>query len=527
MISTELLLEVPAKQEVRHNIQKVTKEYFSKRSILPPVSNDDLAGFASLLIKEQGWDEDYKAFVMVCCGNAIWQPVVSSVPYNKRILLLPQCMKNSQSCHAAEDEFGLLCSACGNCNIAELLNKAEDLGYVTIVSEGTTVTSRIIESGKADAVIGVGCMEVLQKMNDSVIKFSVPGIGIPLLKAGCKDTIADTAWIMEEIYRYDKESDFRLINLNYLRNKATSFFKDEQLRSILGSSGNKTEQLVRESLLSGGKRVRPLLTILTYEIFSKKVSDYDLNRLALSIECFHKASLVHDDIEDNDDTRNGKATLHAKYGIPVAINTGDLMIGEGYRLITETGFDAEIRNKCIEVVAKGHRLTSIGQGMELMAMRNREILSLDETLKVFDYKSATAFKVSLLLGATAGGADENSITLLEQFSHNIGIAYQIKDDIEDYRNAEGEPDLNKQSVMNSLLIGSLTPTDRVLFQDAYYNGDIIEISRFIEKYNIREEAEMLLRKYLTQTRECLRNFKNPGLKLALNEITGKIFKDHI
>lgn len=527
MIGTEILLEVPSKQEIRHDIKRKTEAYFSQRSILPPVSYDDLAGFASTLITEHGWNENYKAFVMVCCGNAIWNPVVSAVPYDKRILLLPQCLKDSSVCHGKEDELGLLCSACGNCSISGLLSMAEDLGYVTIVSEGTTVAAKIIESGRADAVIGVGCMEVLQKMYDSVNKYSVPGIGIPLLKAGCKDTQVDTAWIKEEIYRYDKESDFRLLNLNYLRNKATSIFKEPQLKRILGLSGNATEQLMCESLLTGGKRIRPLLTILAYEVFSKQISEDDLNRLALSIECFHKASLVHDDIEDNDDTRDGKATLNAKYGIPVAINTGDLLIGEGYRLITETSFEPRIISDCIRVVAQGHRLTSIGQGMELMAMRNREILSVDETLTVFDYKSATAFKVSLLLGAIAGGADEKSIALLSTFSHNIGVAYQIKDDMEDYLNADGEPDLTKPSLMNSLLSEALSPAERVVFQGAYYSRDNHKVRQLADKFNIRENAEALLQKYLTQTQKCLQDFKNLGLKLALNEILGKIFKDHI
>jgi geranylgeranyl pyrophosphate synthase len=527
MIGMELLAEVPSKQEVRRNIRRLTEKYFSQRNILPPVSYNDLADFASALIKKYGWTEEYKAFVMVCCGNAIWQPVVSSIPFNKRILLLPQCLKNSSMCRGMEDELGLLCCACGNCSISQLLSVAEDLGYVTIVSEGTTVTTKLIESGKADAIIGVGCMEVLEKMYDSVNKYSVPGIGIPLLYAGCKDTKADTEWINEEIYRYESKSDFRLLNLNYLRNRTNSVFTDEQLTCILGSCENSTEQLVRESLLSGGKRVRPLLTILAYEVFCKQVSDHDLSKLALSIECFHKASLVHDDIEDNDDTRDGKVTLHAKYGIPVAINTGDLLIGEGYRLITETSFDREIINNCIMVVAQGHRLTSMGQGMELMAMRNSKILTLDETLMVFDYKSATAFKISLLLGAIAGGADKNSMSLLEQFSHNIGIAYQIKDDMEDYLNTIGEPDLNKQSIMYSLLIEACSPGDRVLFQDAYHNGDINKILHLTEKYKIREKTEALLKKYITQTKECLQSFTNPGLKLPLNEIMGKIFKDHI
>jgi geranylgeranyl diphosphate synthase, type II len=527
MINTELQLEVPVEKEVRHTIRRKTEEYFSQKHIMPPVYYDDLSGYASDLIRLHNWDDDFKAFVMVCCGNAIWQPVVSSIPYNRRILLLPQCMKSSRSCQGEQDELGLLCSACGNCSISGLLNIAEELGYVTIVSEGTTVTTRLVEEGKADAIIGVSCMEVLQKMFASVSKYAVPGIGIPLLYSGCKDTKTDIEWIKEEIYRFDEGSAIQLLNLNYLRNKTASVFTEEQLNNLFGAAKNSTEELIREYILTGGKRLRPLLTILAYEAFSKQSSPHNLTRLALSIECFHKASLIHDDIEDNDQTRYGKETLHAKYGVPVAINAGDLLIGEGYRLITETSLSPQVINKCIRAAAEGHRLLSTGQGMELMAVRNREILTLHETLTVFDYKAATAFKVALLLGAIAGEADEDSISGLEQFSHNIGIAYQIMDDMEDFTNPKGEIDLNKSSIFISLLSERLTPQDQVLFQGAYYSCDAGKIKHFIEKYQIKESAEELLRRYLSQTKACLANFGNPGLKLALHEILGKIFNDYI
>src|SRR4030042_1096707 len=135
MINTELQLEVPVEKGIRLAIRRKTEEYFSQRHIMPPISFEDLRGYASDLIRLHNWNDDFKAFVMVCCGNAIWQPVVSSVPYNRRILLLPQCLKNSRLCRGKEDELGLLCSACGSCSISGLLSRAEELGYMTIVSE--------------------------------------------------------------------------------------------------------------------------------------------------------------------------------------------------------------------------------------------------------------------------------------------------------------------------------------------------------------------------------------------------------
>jgi geranylgeranyl diphosphate synthase type II len=329
------------------------------------------------------------------------------------------------------------------------------------------------------------------------------------------------------MYHIEKDSTFRLLNLNYLKNRTSSIFGKEQLHRILELSDNSTEQLVFDSLLAGGKRLRPLLTILTYEAFNGHSKGQHLNRLALSVECFHKASLIHDDIEDDDNLRYGKETLHSLYGIPVAINIGDLLIGEGYRLITESGLPPENIVDCIRMVSSGHRRLSIGQGIELMALKNKKILSLAETLQVFDYKTATAFKVSLLLGAIAAGAEESSLALLEKFSRSVGIAYQIKDDIEDFRNSDGNFEIHKPSVLVSLLLEKLEHQDRISFHNAHPDNNIKIIHHLAETYKIDQAAEELLSEFIKEAKECLDNFQNTGLKMALHEILGKIFKDYI
>jgi geranylgeranyl diphosphate synthase type II len=524
---SELKLDVPYLSEVRYNIRKEVGRWFEENRVIPPVSYTALEAEADLLIKKNGWDSNYKAFVMVCCGNAVWRPVIGSVPFNRRILLLPHCLKNSKLCKGQEDELGLLCSECGNCSISGLLREAENLGYVAIVTEGTTITARLIESGKVDAVIGVGCMDVLKKMFVSVSRFAIPGIGIPLLNCGCIDTTADSDWIKEEMYHIEKNSTFRLLNLNYLRNRTSSMFGNEQLRQFLHSPANSTEQLVFDSLLAGGKRLRPLMTILTYEAFNGHSKDEHLNRLALSVECFHKASLIHDDIEDNDHERYGKETLHAQYGIPVAINAGDLLIGEGYRLITEAELPADILLDCLKMVANGHRRLSIGQGIELMSLKNKKFLTLTETLQVFEYKTGTAFMVSLLLGAKAAGADANSVVHLENFSRSIGVAYQIKDDIEDFKNSIGDYEIHKPSVLISLLLEKLEPHDRIRFQEAHVKNNIKTIQQLADIYKVDQAAEELLSVYIKESKVCLENFLNTGLKMALHEITGNIFKDYL
>ncbi|RPH28790.1 MAG: DUF116 domain-containing protein [Bacteroidales bacterium] len=511
-------LIVPEIKETRAEIRGKVEAFFRENRIIPPISYEGLFDFADKLIKLYSWDEKYRAFIMVCCGNSIWRNVVGSVPYNRRVLLLPQCLKNSRLCKAEYDELGLLCRECGECNISFFLKEAEKLGYEVLVTDGTTVTAQLIETGKIDAVIGVGCMEVLQKLFVSVNKYAIPSIGIPLLTCGCKDTIADLDWIKEEIFNLQEKKEFSILDSSEIKAKTDSIFIEKHLSNILGYNGDKTERIALKSLLLGGHRFRPFLALLGYEAFCKQPIESIANRMAVSVECFHKASLIHDDIEDNDDKRYGVDTVHAEYGTPIAINIGDLLIGEGYRLIAESKLAPERIRDGLKIIAQGHKALSIGQGAELVATKNGEILSLNAILKVFDNKTAAAFKVSLLLGATVGGADKKSLEALDMFSHNIGIAYQIMDDLNDYQGQNGDIAIRKFSILLSLLLEKISTFDSV---------DTNRIMELIKTNSIQDDTETLLKQYISEAKSSLDNLDNFGLKLALHEIVGKIFKDYI
>lgn len=522
-----LTLIVPVERELREEIRQKTDSYFVTNVTIPPVSYNRLAEFADILIAIHGWNKNYKAFVMICCGNAIWRSVVGAIPYERRMLLLPRCLKNSNMCRAQEDELGLLCNECGNCNISGFIQEAEKLGYITIVAEGTTIASRLVESGKVDAIIGVGCMEVLQKIFIAVNKYSVPAIGVPLLSCGCIDTKADTDWIKDEInYRYHRNG-FSLINLNDLKEKTDLLFTPEKINTLLDLKSNPTDEIVREILLSGGKRIRPLLTALSYMAFCKEPDTGILQHLAMSVECFHKASLVHDDIEDGDEQRYGKATIHQKHGVPVAINTGDLLIGEGYRLISECKLEPHIMKECLRVVAQGHKAMSVGQGFELLSRRNNDILTLNEILTIFENKTASAFRVSLLTGAIAGKADYESINLLDRFSSLIGTAYQIKDDLEDITDTWDGSALRNPSVVLSVLAGKAGKENFDAIRQAVINNNAEMLRNLTDQYSVGDMTDKMIREYLRDTDTCLSGFRNVSLKLALHEIVGKTFSKYL
>lgn len=517
LFEATMRLIVPMDGRTRETIRQESNRFFSRHPVLPPVSYHAIAEYADQLIETHAWDRSYKAFVMVCCGNAIWRTVVGAVPYNRRMLMLPHCLKNTNMCKATMDELGLLCGECGNCNIGGFLQEAEELGYITVVTEGTTIAKKLVESGKVDAIIGVGCMEVLQKMFEAVHKYSVPAIGVPLLTCGCENTKADSKWIKEEIRHIDNDTGFRLLNLNMLKDKTASLFTEGQINRLLQLTGSDSDRMIREIMLAGGKRIRPLLTVLTYESFSKSPDAIVLEHLAMSVECFHKASLIHDDIEDNDDIRYGKETLHARYGIPVAINAGDLLIGEGYRLLAESGLQAERLRNCLSVISNGHKILSVGQGTELLARKSGQILPVHEVLKVFEQKTAAAFRVALLTGAVAAGADAETCDLLSRLSYHIGLAYQLQDDLEDYQ-SESESERESEIETNSILMALLAETFGTL--EAM---NPLKIRTLIEEYALRDKVRSMLATHLAETDGCLAQLNNMKLKLALHEMVGKIF----
>lgn len=112
---------------------------------------------------------------------------------------MPHCLKHAEGCPADYDEFGLDCRKCGACSVADFKTRAEDLGYKVLVSEGTPIVLKIIVSGHVDAIVGVACLNVLEKALDKILLAGVPCVAVPLLSSNCKSTSVDEDWVMEFI----------------------------------------------------------------------------------------------------------------------------------------------------------------------------------------------------------------------------------------------------------------------------------------------------------------------------------------
>jgi geranylgeranyl pyrophosphate synthase len=424
---------VPPTLAERKRLREIIAGLWAEASLTPPLSMSELSDLSLRLIREQGLDKALRGWLMVEINNCAWKEVVASVPYEKRILLLPQCLRHSTLCRAEVDELGLLCRRCDNCTIPNLQDQAYALGMLVLVAEGFTSVMGLIESGAVDTVIGVGCMDSLEKAFPLIVRHAVPGIAIPLNRAGCKDTQVDGSCV-EEWMRISLPSPPSSSLLVHEEIKATvrDWFLPDRLTELLGEATDPASFVAREWLSGAGKRWRPYLLVCVYLSLTGQRGEIPeaVRRAAVAVECFHKASLVHDDIQDNDALRNNRQTVHAAHGVPIAINVGDILLGEGYRLLSSCE-----RMELLQAAAEAHVALCKGQGMELHWSRSPGELTLDYVLGIFSHKTVPAFRVALEFGMIcAGVTDATTRDTFHAYSHALGIAYQLLDDAADFAN---------------------------------------------------------------------------------------------
>ncbi len=496
--------EVPLWRPERGACREAAHRYAGARELVPPLSLDELEEHAARILEAENFPPAWHGFVMVLLNNEIWSAVFAALPYERRLLLLPQCLRSAGECPAEHDEMGLLCRECGRCPVGELQALAEKLGYLVLVAEGATLVVRLLESGTVDAVVGVSCLSALERSFPQTVANAIPSLAVPLYVDGCADTKADIDWVREIIVSKDEMAGRKRLDPGTLQCRVQEWFNPESLAPVLGEFETNTERLASNWIAKAGKRWRPLLVAAVYEALAgSPVDTLDTVRLlAIAVECFHKASLVHDDIEDGDALRYGAPALHSAQGIPAAINAGDLLIGEGYRLIATSEFPAETRAVLTTLAAQAHRVLCIGQGEEIDAARRGVPPSTAAMLDIFRMKTSPSFGVALKFGAVAAGAGETLCAALDVFSDALGIAYQIRDDIADRRD-EGRDGADHPRLS---LFSSLAE----------------EMGAPLQSEAVLRKAEMLLEHYRQEAVRSLTAFRNAELKGLLRRLLERL-----
>ena len=524
---------IPQTIEERTAILQSVRNYVAEYCPTPPVPVKELAEHADRLVQRIGCSPIYRDYVGVLINNELWREQLAAVPFERRLLLMPKCLRLESKCPAPFDEFGLLCKQCGQCSIQDLQNEAERLGYAVLVAEGSAIVMSLIQTGQIEAIVGISCLSVLERSFPYMEAAAIPGVAVPLLQDDCIDTTVDLDWVWDYIH-LTADDKTRRLDLSTLRNSVDAWFQPDALTAIMGAAEGESERIGREWLSRAGKRWRPFLAVAAWRalVGNDTETPDDLKKVAVAVECFHKASLIHDDIEDEDATRYGEPTLHAEHGVAVALNVGDLLIGEGYRLLAAANISAEQRAAMLLVAAEGQRELSRGQGAELLWARNPDVLSSLQVLDIFKKKTAPAFEVALRIGAIFAGVEAHDEVrdVLHGYSEALGIAYQIRDDLADLGQTEDTSDI--AGLRPSLLLA--TAHERAECDKRQQTSElwartstasVAAVEQLYRDLGADERCRDLLERYKEEAIQSLRDLESPSLKGLLRRVIGKIFND--
>ena len=525
---------VPPTIEERSRLRAVIADFIVDIGLVPPVTRKQLTDLAFQFINQTQLPPDLAGWIMVEINNCLWSNTLTTIPYQRRVLLLPKCLSNTKVCTAEVDELGLLCHRCGACSIATLEEKAEQLGVMSIVAEGITAVNQLIgmfENNDADAVIGVGCLESLEKTFAPMLDNAVPGMAVALNCAGCDYTNVDVSYVEKIISEYAKgdgiddkmrgiegETDtLHATSLKQgserLREEMNRWFSADYLIGMLGDQSDLTSVIARDWLCGDGKRWRPYLLVSTYQAITGKEDIPEQVKLAaISVEAFHKASLIHDDIQDDDRFRYGKPTIYSTFGVPIALNVGDKLIGDGYRILSECG-----QMELIKEVSAAHIALCRGQGLELEWRRNPHSLTMGEVLQIIENKTVPAFSIALSFAAICAGGNETLKTILRQYAYNLGMAYQLLDDLEDFQ-SETDIQLHPTSVLAAIY------EDTGLTNSVFDRDDLSSLTNKDKSLPERAKARVseMVETYRQQAFDSLIPLKNTALKQLLFRITKKV-----
>ncbi len=543
--------QVPQEPAVRQAIRSLAAELSARIDPARPPSRDDLEQQARTLLDRLGQSPGYLGFAMVSISNAFWLTALQGVPHDRRLFLLPHCLSDKSACAGTYDSVGLNCAGCGRCSIHELKSEAERLGYQVIVAEGTSSVLMKVLEGDADAIIGVACLDSLEKSFHRIVELGVPHMAVPLLRDGCVDTEAELDQIRALLLARSDSARPQTRSYVPLLRETMGIFQEPLFSELLApclptfpTNGNGTPDALNmvphvaiEWLREGGKRLRPFVTVVAYAVAKHGIgilSGTDVpaegplplavKRLALAIEALHKASLVHDDIEDEDEFRYGRQTLHRVHGIGPAVNVGDYLIGVGYRLISNEGksLGADFACDILASLSNAHLELCRGQGTELLWQKQPDKAHRPlDVLTIYALKTAPAFEAALYAGLRAAGAKPDA-DLLRQFSCCLGEAFQIMNDLEDWR----ADDRNKLTRGRDAILGRPTIL-RAFATEADTDGTLAQLAgdgrmsptelanclgEFYERSGAMARAEQLLGKLRSRALACAARFDTTDLQ---------------
>ncbi|HPX79469.1 MAG TPA: polyprenyl synthetase family protein [Bacteroidales bacterium] len=289
---------------------------------------------------------------------------------------------------------------------------------------------------------------------------------------------------------------------------------------IKANEANKLQAPVEYALSAGGKRVRPVLCLLVYNMFMDTMPNSVLHP-ALGLEVYHNFTLVHDDVMDNADMRRNRPAVHKKWDVNTAVLAGDSMNVLAYKYISRC--DPEILPLVLESFNKAADQVCEGQQMD-MIYEKQAFITEDDYIEMISHKTGALLACSFELGGLCAGVAPQTAQNLYQAGMSLGIAFQIRDDYLDVygdTNVLGKPtgtdiENNKKTWLHTCAMRHATGDNLVQLTGLLADKTIPRrTAQFIDLYNklgVKEEAEQRIAYYTDKTMEFLKDPQIPQAK---------------
>ena len=507
--------QVPPSKAMRERLRALSADLVASWSCegLPAEvkSRYGLRKEAADLVERAQADASFTGWTMVTILSEVWRYQIASTAAGQRLLLLPDCPSAAKSL-VTEDSCPAICGP--SCGIGTVWSAAHDSGWVVESSRGAVAAIGSLLTGQYQGILGVAELHDLEKAFGMLPAFAFPVAAVPfqqkehpvgetltcnqsLLNAGI-----DVEWVLsllgvaggtpgpvgdylpllrEASELFSGESINELADKYHLGDGfGTGLNCDNGCKSATSKSVNVTARLAGEFLGRGGKFLRPFVTLAAFDAVcgdlhekegehaSMPISRDTARAAAVAIEIFHKASLVHDDIEDGDTARYGKPTVHLDHGIPAAINIGDYLVGAGYRLIAGLESSPSVRSDLLTILADAHVRLSRGQGAELWWRDVDDDVTSLECLEIYGLKTSPAFEAAVAMGIRLAGLQPADALSVSRYALHVGTGFQVLNDLKDWqgdlendRRVAGDILGGRPTVMWALALENLNETGRL------------------------------------------------------------------
>ena len=295
---------------------------------------------------------------------------------------------------------------------------------------------------------------------------------------------------------------------------------------------NELYQPISYTLNLGGKRIRPVMVLLACDLFGGDI-ETAINP-AIAIEIFHNFTLLHDDIMDNAPIRRGKETVFKKWNTNVAILSGDTMFALAYKYLVKSKVQ-DIKS-ILDIFTKAAIEVCEGQQYD-MNYETENNVSIPEYIEMIRLKTAILIATSLRTGAVVAGADKNDVESIYQFGENVGIAFQLKDDLLDvYGNQDvfgkkigGDIVTNKKTYLLIKAMNEAKDSDLVelkkYFSSINFNDEekIKSVTAIYNKLGVKESSNQLINDYYDKALLCLSKISiDADKKIILKEYADQL-----